>query len=85
VLVIDILRTLYYFILQIVTGASFEFFGIENILEKKLAAGQQLEAKLMTLDTQDSEDGEARYNIVCSMTVLEFLHCMIGPGFMENC
>jgi hypothetical protein len=39
----------------------------------------------MTLDTQDSEDGEARHNIVCSMTVLESLHCMIGPGFMENC
>jgi hypothetical protein len=55
-------------------GISWEVVGIPNTLENKLKAGQVVSIHSM-------EDTE----VTCQLTVLESIHCMIGPGFMDNC
>jgi hypothetical protein len=65
-----------------VPGSSWEFEGVENNLSAKLSAGQVLKARLMSLNQVDTVDVT---DVICSVIVLESLHCMIGPGFMDNC
>lgn len=59
-------------------GASWEFLDFANDLSHKLVAGQVSKATFAS--SQDTQD-----TLVCKVEVLESLHCMIGPGFMDNC
>ena len=35
--------------------------------------------------TQVPKDASQKAQVECTLTVLESIHCMIGPGFMDNC
>lgn len=61
-------------------GSSWIFKGIPNTLEYKLEENQRAS---MTFNGRADE--LAGPSAVCDVTVLESIHCMIGPGFMENC
>lgn len=68
-----------------IPGISWEFDGVENVLESKLKANQVLTARLVKSVVAEQEHERDVRGITCTVTVLESLHCMIGPGFMENC
>jgi hypothetical protein len=59
-------------------GLAWEVVGVPNTLDNKLTAGQVLPVHVKNGDKITGE-------ITCQLSVLESIHCMIGPGFMENC
>eukprot|EP01034_Spumella_vulgaris_P030820 gene30820-38096_t len=60
-------------------GASWEVLGLPNTIENKLTPEKTYQITLISpRSTEQSQ-------VTCTLTVLEFLHCMIGPGFAENC
>lgn len=54
-------------------GIAWKVPGVANVLENKLKGGDVFDI------TSTSKD------ITCQLTVLESIHCMIGPWFMDNC
>lgn len=64
-------------------GASWKVPNRGNQLEDRLVAGEIVKTQYVPSTQQDSSnDNEV---IECLFTVQEGIHCMIGPGFMENC
>lgn len=57
-------------------GLLWEVPGVANTLENKLKSGDVFE-----INTVGAKEPTLR----CQLVVLESIHCMIGPGFMENC
>mmetsp|Transcript_7610 Transcript_7610/g.8057 ORF Transcript_7610/g.8057 Transcript_7610/m.8057 type:complete len:289 (+) Transcript_7610:63-929(+) len=61
------------------TGASWKVPNRGNKLEDRLVAGEIVKTQYVPTTTSNNEQ------IECLFTVQEGIHCMIGPGFMENC
>ena len=57
-------------------GASWKVPNRGNLLEDRLIAGEIVKTQYISSNKDTIE---------CLFTVQEGIHCMIGPGFMENC
>jgi hypothetical protein len=56
------------------SGASWSFPGRGNLLEDRLFPGEVVKAQLL-----------GPQSVECLLAVQEGIHCMVGPGFMDNC
>jgi hypothetical protein len=44
-----------------------------------------LYVQVVQLSYVSPQESASQAQVICTATVLESLHCMIGPGFMDNC
>ena len=64
----------------VIIGIVWEALSLSNSVSDKLYPGQSVKMQIVN----NGNEGKGS-TVTCLVNVIEKIHCMVGPGFMNNC